>query len=107
VQAALPAVALDVPKIKTVKQIVMQIPRSNRVVLEAGMPLIKRYGTNVISDLRMARRGALVVVDLKTFDAGVVEVKIAYWNGAEAVVVAGRSSFKPFFALRRKKVVPI
>jgi len=89
-------VALDVPKIKTVKRIVMQIPRSSRVVLEARTPLITQYGTKVISDLRRARRGAFVVADLKTLDAGAVEVKIAYRNGAEAVVVAGRPPLKPF-----------
>ncbi|MGB9853179.1 MAG: orotidine 5'-phosphate decarboxylase / HUMPS family protein, partial [Candidatus Bathyarchaeales archaeon] len=71
------------------KKIIAQIPRSDRIILEAGTPLIKRYGTKVISDLREMARDVFFMADLKTLDVGKVEVDIAYEETADAVIAAG------------------
>jgi len=82
-------ISLDIPDLERTKKIIAQIPRSDRIILEAGTPLIKRYGTKVISDLREAAKDVFFVADLKTIDVGKVEVDIAYDETADAVVAAG------------------
>jgi bifunctional enzyme Fae/Hps len=71
------------------KRIIEQLPGSDRIILEVGTPLIKRYGTRVINDLRQVNKDMFVVADLKTLDVGKVEVDIAYDETADAVVAAG------------------
>src|SRR3989304_1527201 len=82
-------ISLDVPELEKVKKIMVQIPGSDRVILEVGTPLIKRYGTRVISELRQTTKDAFMVADLKTLDVGKVEVDIAYEDTADAVVASG------------------
>jgi bifunctional enzyme Fae/Hps len=82
-------ISLDVPDLEKCKKIIAQIPDSDRIIIEAGTPLIKRYGTRVISELRQASKGAFILADLKTLDVGKVEVDIAYEDSADAVVAAG------------------
>lgn len=82
-------ISLDIPELERTKRIIEQIPRSDRIILEAGTPLIKRYGTKVISELRNASRDIFFVADLKTLDVGKVEVDIAYEETADAVVASG------------------
>jgi len=82
-------ISLDIPELERTKKIIVQIPRSDRIILEAGTPLIKRYGTKVISDLREFARDIFFIADLKTLDVGKVEVDVAYEETADAVVAAG------------------
>jgi len=82
-------ISLDVPDFERTKKIIAELPRSDRIILEVGTPLIKRYGTKVINDLREVARDIFVVADLKTLDVGKVEVDLAYDETADAVVVAG------------------
>ena len=82
-------ISLDIPDFERTKKIIAQIPRSDRIILEAGTPLIKRYGTKVISDLREVARDVFFMADLKTLDVGKVEVDIAYEETADAVIAAG------------------
>jgi bifunctional enzyme Fae/Hps len=82
-------ISLDIPDLDRTKKIVAQIPRSDRIILEAGTPLIKRYGTKAISELREVARDIFIVADLKTLDVGKVEVDVAYEDTADAVVAAG------------------
>jgi len=82
-------ISLDIPDIERTKKIISQIPRSDRIILEAGTPLIKRYGTKVISDLREVAKDTFVIADLKTLDVGKVEVDLAYDEIADAVIAAG------------------
>ncbi len=82
-------ISLDVPDLERTKKIIAELPRSDRIILEAGTPLIKRYGTKVISELRDATRDIFFVADLKTLDVGKVEVDLAYDETADAVVAAG------------------
>lgn len=82
-------IALDIPHLERTKKIITQIPRSDRLMLEVGTPLIKRYGTKVIGELREVARDVFFVADLKTLDVGKVEVDLAYEETADAVVAAG------------------
>jgi len=82
-------ISLDIPELERTKKILAQIPGSDRIILEVGTPLIKRYGTKVINDLRQTAKDVFFVADLKTLDVGKVEVDLAYEETADAVVAAG------------------
>jgi bifunctional enzyme Fae/Hps len=82
-------ISLDVPDLERSKKIIAQIPKSDRVILEVGTPLIKRYGVKVISDLREVAKDVFFVADLKTLDVGKVEADLAYEETADAVVASG------------------
>jgi bifunctional enzyme Fae/Hps len=82
-------IALDVPDIQKTMRIIESVPTSDRIILEAGTPLIKKYGTNVIKEMRTTTKDIFIVADLKTLDVGKVEVDIAYDQTADAVVASG------------------
>ena len=85
-------IALDVPDLNRTKTILAQLPRSDRIILEAGTPLIKKYGTKVIHDLREVAKDVFIIADMKTLDVGQVEVDLAYEETADAVVASGLAS---------------
>ena len=82
-------ISMDAPELEKTKKILSQIPGSDRIIIEAGTPLIKRYGTRVISEMRQTAKDAFMIADLKTLDVGKVEVDIAYEDTADAVVASG------------------
>ena len=83
-------IALDAPDLERSKKIIEQLPGSDRIIIEVGTPLIKRYGTKIINDLRQGKaKDLFVIADLKTLDVGKVEVDLAYDETADAVVAAG------------------
>ena len=82
-------IALDIPDIERVKTVVGQIPRSDRIVLEVGTPLIKKYGAKVISELRTLVRDFFIIADFKTLDVGKVEVDLAFEETADGVTASG------------------
>jgi bifunctional enzyme Fae/Hps len=77
-------ISLDIPDLERTKKIIAQIPGSDRIILEVGTPLIKRYGVRVINDLRQVVKDVFFVADLKTLDVGKVEVDLAYEETADA-----------------------
>ena len=81
-------VALDNPNLPAILSIVNQVPKSDHVILEAGTPLIKRYGVDVISKLREVRPDAFIVADLKTLDTGNLEARMVADATADAIVVS-------------------
>jgi len=85
-------IALDIPDIERTKHIISQLPESDRIILEAGTPLIKKYGVKVIRELREVSKDIFIVADLKTLDVGQVEVDLAYEETADAVVASGLAS---------------
>lgn len=85
-------VALDAPNIEIIKRVVSNIPKSDNILLEAGTPLIKRYGVGVIRELREISRDSFIIADLKTMDVGKVEVDMAFDETADAVCAAGAAS---------------
>ncbi|OYT33857.1 MAG: formaldehyde-activating enzyme [Candidatus Aenigmarchaeota archaeon ex4484_52] len=82
-------IAFDITNIDYVKKIIQQIPGSDRIIIEAGTPLIKEYGVKVINELRKTTKNSFIVADLKTLDVGNVEVDLAFEQTADAVVASG------------------
>ena len=85
-------IALDMPDIDALKKVVSQLPKSDRILFEVGTPLVKRYGMEVIREIRKFAKDAFVIADLKTLDVGQVEVDLAFNETADAVVVSGLAS---------------
>lgn len=83
------------------RRIIASLPVSQRILIEAGTPLIKQFGQNGIFQIRswwQQRIATLtqsqgifpyVVADLKCMDRGEREVSIAAQGGAAAAVVLG------------------
>ncbi len=85
-------VAFDLTELSSVLTVLDQLPKSDHIILEAGTPLIKRYGLGVIREMRKARPSAFIVADLKTLDTGNLEARLAADEAADAVVVSGLAS---------------
>ncbi len=78
------------------KGIISQLPSSDRIIIEAGTPLIKAYGKNGIRQLKEAWQAQLgddfnsyIAADTKCMDRGKTEVQIAVAGGANAATVLG------------------
>lgn len=82
-------IALDIPDIEKTLKIIKELPESDRIILEAGTPLIKKYGVGVIHEIRKVVKDMFIIADLKTLDVGQVEVDLAYEETADAVVASG------------------
>ena len=82
-------IALDVPSLERTKEIISALPDSDRIILEVGTPLLKKYGVKAISELRELAKDKFIIADLKTLDVGKVEVDLAFGETADGVVVAG------------------
>ncbi len=85
-------VALDNPNIDSILRVVSEIPNNDNIILEAGTPLIKRYGVGVIRKIREVSKDSFIIADLKTMDVGKVEVDMAFDETANAVCCAGAAS---------------
>lgn len=81
-------VAFDNPNLESTLFAISQIPKSDHVIIEAGTPLIKRYGIDVISKIREVRPDAFIVADLKTLDTGNLEARIVADAAGDAIVVS-------------------
>jgi bifunctional enzyme Fae/Hps len=82
-------IALDNPSVSGALSIIKAAPHSDRIIWEAGTPLVKKYGVEVVKELRKELKDAFIVADLKTLDVGKVEVDMAFDADADAVVVSG------------------
>ncbi len=82
-------IALDNPNLELAENVVSQLPQSDRIILEVGTPLLKKYGAKAIKELRESARDMFIVADLKTLDVGRVEVDLAFEETADAVVASG------------------
>jgi bifunctional enzyme Fae/Hps len=76
--------------IGVVMRLLPAIPRSERILIEAGTPFIKREGMNGIRKIRGLWSGHLVA-DLKTVDGALGEVDMVRGAGATAATVLGSS----------------
>lgn len=74
-----------------VEQLIMQVPRDRRILIEAGTPFIKRYGFNGIQTLASLWPG-YIVADIKVADGAREEVEMVWQAGAHAVTALGNSS---------------
>lgn len=73
-----------------VRRILPSIVPSERILIEAGTPFIKREGLAGIRAIRALWRGH-IVADLKTIDGAAGEVQMARGAGATAATVLGSS----------------
>ncbi len=85
-------VALDLVLGDRAMQIADEAVRGGADWIEAGTPLIKSEGVEIIRKLKKAFPRNIVVADMKTIDVGGAEVEIAAKAGADVVVVLGLSS---------------
>jgi len=77
--------------------IISKLPASDRILIEAGTPLIKSFGSDGISSIaswwsrKLMPLGLFpyIVADLKCMDRGTTEVEIAKRSGASAAVALG------------------
>jgi len=85
-------VALDLDSLNEVEKIVKELPFRERILLEAGTPLIKKFGVTIIEKIREIRMDAFIIADLKTMDVGRMEVKEAADSTADGVCILGVAS---------------
>ncbi len=72
------------------REIISQLPTSDRILIEAGTPLIKIYGTKAVSRIKkMAPAGAYIVADNKCADLAAREVEMMANAGANAATCLG------------------
>ncbi len=90
---------------KSVERVLTQVPANDHVLIEAGTPLIKQFGLNVISEIRKIRPDSFIIADLKTLDTGNLEARMAANASADAVVVSGLAPVSTIekFILEAKK----
>jgi 3-keto-L-gulonate-6-phosphate decarboxylase len=76
--------------IKEAKQIISNLPISDRILIEVGTPLIKIYGAKAISIIKKyAPPGAYIVADNKCSDLALKEIEIMTEYGADALTCLG------------------
>lgn len=73
-----------------VSQILPRIPRSDRILIEAGTPYIKLTGMRGVRAIRQIWPGH-IVADLKVLDGALGEVDMAHQAGATAATVLGNA----------------
>jgi len=71
-----------------VRQVMPHIPQSDRILIEAGTPYIKREGMNGIRLIKRYWSGH-IVADLKVADGALGEVDMAHQAGATAATILG------------------
>ena len=79
------------------RSIISRLPISERIIIEAGTPLIKRFGMQAISELhfnwsfKTLPKGVhpYIVADLKTMDRAATEVEMAANAGASGLITLG------------------
>jgi bifunctional enzyme Fae/Hps len=76
--------------LRETREIISQLPTSDRILIEAGTPLIKIYGTKAISQIKaMAPTGNYIVADNKCADLATREVEMMARAGANAATCLG------------------
>ena len=82
-------VALDLVDMGKVAKVLKELPENDHLIIEAGTPLIKKFGLGVISEIRKLRPNAFIIADMKILDTGNLEARMAADASADAVVVSG------------------
>ncbi len=82
-------VAMDIPNWEHIERVVKELPRNDHLIIEAGTPLIKRYGVDIVGKIKEIKSETFVIADLKTLDTGNLEVRMVSDAGADAVVISG------------------
>jgi bifunctional enzyme Fae/Hps len=82
-------VALDIVEMNKVESVLSLLPENDHLLIEAGTPLIKKFGLQIISELRKIRPNAFIIADMKVLDTGNLEARMAADSSADAVVISG------------------
>jgi bifunctional enzyme Fae/Hps len=82
-------VALDLDSLSEVERIIDTLPNRERILIEAGTPLVKKFGVGIVGKIRELKKDAFIIADLKTLDVGRIEVKMAADETADAVAISG------------------
>ena len=82
-------VAMDLVDMGKVAEVLKCVPQNDHVIIEAGTPLIKKFGLGVIGEIRKLRPNAFIIADMKILDTGNLEARMAADATADAVVVSG------------------
>jgi len=82
-------VALDLVEMAKVVRVLSELPENDHLIIEAGTPLIKKFGLNIIGEIRKVRPNAFIIADLKVLDTGNLEARMAADASADAVVISG------------------
>jgi len=80
-------VALDVTEPDRAVKIAEEAVRGGADWIEAGTPLIKSAGMDIIRKLRKAFPDKIILADMKTMDVGAAEVEMAAKSGADVVTI--------------------
>lgn len=79
------------------QQIIKVLPASDRIILEAGTPMIKQYGVHAIQSIKSFWTfshpfiSPFVVADMKTMDRGATEVHLVADAGGDAIIALGEA----------------
>ncbi len=81
------------------QNIIPRLPQNERIIIEAGTPLIKQEGISAIPRIRNLWQQRLsdttikpyIVADLKTIDRGATEARMAASAGASAAIAMGHA----------------
>lgn len=84
-------IALDLIDLPRALQIAEEAVKGGVTWIESGTPLIKAEGMNSVRALREKFTDHTIVADMKTMDAGAVEVEMAAKAGANVVLILGVS----------------
>ncbi len=68
------------------------VPSTDSMIIEAGTPLIKKFGVGIVRDIRREVADAFVIADMKTLDVGQIEARIAHEGTADGAIVSGLAS---------------
>ena len=82
-------VALDLVDMNKVASVLQSLPENDHLIIEAGTPLVKKFGLSVLSEIRKHRPNAFIIADLKILDTGNLEARMAADATADAVVISG------------------
>lgn len=82
-------IALDLVDKTKLDRILSKIPDSDKILLEAGTPLIKKFGIDIVKFIREFHPASYTIADMKTLDVGWLEVQIAAEASANAVAISG------------------
>ncbi|MCX8175308.1 MAG: orotidine 5'-phosphate decarboxylase [Candidatus Micrarchaeota archaeon] len=77
--------------LKEAEETILELPESDRIIVEAGTPFIKREGFAGLKRI-VELWGGKVVADLKTADGASAEVEMAHSAGAFAATVLGNAA---------------
>ncbi|WP_319580048.1 bifunctional 5,6,7,8-tetrahydromethanopterin hydro-lyase/3-hexulose-6-phosphate synthase [uncultured Methanospirillum sp.] len=82
-------VALDIVDLGKLRSVLASLPENDHLIIEAGTPLIKKFGLNVLSEIRAIKPNSFIVADMKILDTGNLEARMAADASADAVVMSG------------------